>query len=200
MADHEYDDEIAEFREFLDEATGGDFFRETSALDEHSRGARKRGALQGADGFASFVEEQIRTVRISWLTSETYMQPLGVLANSSVQRVFLPDEDETLEDFANRLAREARLMKAFWTFVCIRTMVGSASRAAGPLDVDDEEEMYRALEAGELSLGVMWYAERIEGEVRQRRHGHLVDNDGKLGPNKEGWSEQRVALWERILN
>lgn len=194
MADDKYDDEIAEFSAFLENATGGDFARETSALDEHARVNR------GTEAFGAFVDEQIRAVRISWITSETYMQPLGVLANASRQRVFIPDEDETNEDFANRLAREAKAMDAIWTFVCLRTMVGSGSRAAGAIDVDDEEEMYRALEAGELSLGVMWYAERNEDDVRQRRHGHIIDEDGTLGPNKEGWSEQRVALWERILN
>ena len=148
------------------------------------------------------IDEQLRAVRTAWIAAETYMQPLAIVANESKQRIFIPDDDETLGQFSERMHREAVGMKAIWTFVAVRTMVanlGDPEPVEQDIDVDDPDEWEKAVAAGLVQLGVAWYAERREGKVRQRRHGQMQDEDGVLGDLVEGAGNQNHRLFSRIL-
>lgn len=180
----------------FDDATVGDFIRDTSARTEMAR------TNHGLEAFNLFVDEQIRAVRTAWISAETYMQPLAIVADHEKQRIFIPDDDETLRQFVERMHREAKAMDAIWTFVAKRTMVanlGSASDAEHDIDVDDPDQWEQAVAAGLVQLGVMWYAERREGGDRQHRHGQMVDEGGVLGELREGARNQSIPLFAMIL-
>lgn len=187
-----------EYDGIFDNATVADFMRDTSARSEVERTNR------GAEAFNQFVEEQIRAVRTAWIAAETYMQPLALVANAEKQRIFIPDDDETLEQFINRMHREAQAMGAIWTFVAKRTMVATIKESLDPdeenVDVSDPEAWERAVAADLVRLGVTWYAERREGNQRQHRHGQMHDEDGTLGELIEGSSIQVVPLFAKILD
>lgn len=184
-----------EFDGIFDNATVEDFMRETSARSE----VKMRN--EGLEAFNTFVEDQLRAVRTAWIAAETYMQPLAIVANQDKQRIFIPDDDETLGQFVERMHREAKKMKAIWTFIAKRTMV---ARVADGLDDDDtdvtdSDKWQEILDAGLAQLGVIWYAERREGKTRMHRHGQMVDDNGALDDPIEGAPQQTIPLFAKIL-
>lgn len=186
-----------EYEGIFDEATVDDFLRETSARSEVPR------TNKGSEAFNQFVEEQLRAVRTAWISAETYMQPLAIVANHEKQRIFIPDDDETLQDFVNRMHREAKSLEAIWTFIAQRTMVASLGEGLDvdqDVDVSDPDEWEKAVAAGIVKLGVLWYAERREGLDRQHRHGQMVDENGTLGRHIEGAPNQGIPLFAGILD
>lgn len=193
MTDDEFD---KDFEGIFDDASVADFLRPTSARAEVLR------ANEGAEAFGLFVEEQLRAVRTAWIASETYMQPLAIIANRDKQRIFIPDDDESFEDFFARMHREAVAMNATWTFVAQRTMVAALGDAieGEDRDVTSPEAEQEAIAKGLLTLGVYWYAERREGRQKQWRHGQMHDENGALGELIEGVRNQASPLFRTILN
>jgi len=186
-----------EFEGVFDDATVADFERSTSARIELAR------AGHAGDAFDQFVAEQARAVRMAWIAAETYMQPLVVITDGRQERVFIPDDDETLGQFIERMRREALAMEAVWAFIAKRSMVanlGSALETDDDVDVTDTEEWEKAVAAGIVRLGVIWYAERREGEKRHHRHGQMQDEEGKLGEMREGSQAQAIPLFASILD
>jgi hypothetical protein len=182
-----------EYTGIFDEATVGDFLRESSARDRWSR----------TNSFDTFVDEQIRAIRTAWIAAETYMQPVALIANDHDQSLFIPDDDETLREFIDRVHREAKAMGATWTFVAKRTMVASfGSEGAEDFDlpVDDAEAWEKAVAQGLATLGVVWYAEHRDDRVHQRRHGQLQEENGVLGRLREGAPNQSIPLFAEILD
>lgn len=180
----------------FDDATVEDFMRDTSAkvVTESQAG--------GLDAFDRFIDEQLRAVRMAWLAAETYMQPLALLCNAREQRVFTPDDDESLRQFVDRLHREAVAMEATWTFVAKRSMVanlGPALETDDDVDVSDPDEWEKAVAAGVIRLGVVWYGERVDGTERLFRHGQMQDEEGTLGEMREGSRNQSIPLFAAIL-
>jgi len=187
-----------EYEGIFEDATVADFMRKTSAKIDLARTDR-----QGLDAFNLFVDEQLRAVRMAWIAAETYMQPLVLLVNHHQQRVFTADDDETVGQFFDRMHREAVAMEATWLFVAKRTMVGylgSALDVEQDVDVTDPEEYERAVVAGIVRLGVMWYAERREGNERHHRHGQMQDEEGTLGEMREGARNQAAPMFRSILD
>lgn len=184
-------DQPDEFTDIFAEATVADFLRSSSARDEMAR----------TDDFDTFVAEQIRAVRTAWIASETYMQPLALVADDRTQKIFIPDDDETLRQFVERVHREAKAMGATWTFVAKRTMVASFGATDDGYDVsiDDEEAWEKAVAEGLVNLGVVWYAEHRDEHTMQRRHGQMQDEDGTLGRLIEGAANQGFPLFSEIL-
>jgi len=180
-----------EYDGIFDDASVEDFLRESSAKSEVPR------TNDRLDTFNQFVEEQLRAVRTAWIAAETYMQPLALVANQEKQRIFIPDDDETLGQFVDRMHREAKAMDATWTFIAQRTLVGSSY--GPPVDVSDDEAVNEAIKEGLLHLGLLWYAEQRDEGNRYHRHGQMVDDNGTLGPLKEGAASQSLPLFERIL-
>jgi hypothetical protein len=186
-----------QYEGIFNDATVEDFLRETSARVEMPQSG------QGIDAFNRFVDQQLRAVRMAWIAAETYMQPLAVIANGQQERIFIPDDDETMGQFVERMHREALAMEATWAFISKRTMVanlGVATDTGYDVDVTDPEQWEKAVAAGIVRLGVVWYAERREGDERHHRHGQMQDEEGTLGEMSEGSSSQALPLFATILD
>ena len=180
--------------------TPEDFSRESSSMDDSAHHS------QGADAFNAFTEEQIRMVRAAYIAAERQqLNPIAILVSPSVQRVFTPYDEETLGGFVDRVSRDAKAIGAMWTFVAKKTLVGVASlgsaerETGGATDVDDPAEVAAAMAAGILGVGVLWYAERSEGDERHHRAGTMADTGGRLGEMTEGPSTQAIPLFAQIL-
>jgi hypothetical protein len=67
-------------------------------------------------------------------------------------------------------------------------------------DVTDPDLWAEAEAKGLVRLGLVWYAERIDGAEPFHRHGQMVDDNGVLGEPKEGLREQAIPIFAKILN
>ena len=192
---NEFNDDITGI---FDNLTPQDFleaYQESTAVDEMSR------INQGVDAFNEFVEEQIRALKLSYTAAEGNIQPIAVLAGRTTQRIFVPDDDETMQQWINRMHREAKAINAIWTFVSKKTMVGTRQAEVNDdaPDVNDPEHVRSAVEAGDMTMGVFWYAERREGDERHHRHGILRGSETRLTEALEGPTTQAIPLFAQIL-
>lgn len=177
----------------FDHITPDDFARETSALETIER------AGIGATAFNAFVDEQVRGIRTSYIASSGNVDPIAIIVSPTIQRVFAADDDESLNDFVARIHREAKQIGAIWTFVGKKTLVGT-KLTSGPLpDLNDPEAVDDALAEGILSVGMMWYADRREGELREHRTGSMPEvAKGRLGEGVV--NDQGVPIFATILD
>lgn len=183
-----------EYNGIFDHLNPDDFVRETSAVDEVPR------VNVGVEKFNQFVDEQLRAVRFAYLASDGQINPIAVVASPTVQRMFAPDDDETLGQYLQRLHREANLIGARWLFISKQTLVGSQETPASQMkDVNDPESVG---DESALTEGVYWYAERREGDERHHRHGIIPELAGRnvLGEMTEGPQEQTVPMFAKILD
>lgn len=186
-----------EYEGIFNDATVADFLRETSAKVELPLTA------QDPDAFNRFVDEQLRAVRMTWIAAEGYMQQLVVLVNGDQERIFTPDDDETVGQFVMRMQREAVAMEAHWVFIARRAQVatlGDATDEDVDIDVTDPVEWQKAVAAGIVRTGLTWYAERRVGDERYHRHGQMQDEGGTLGELHEGAPNQAMPLFASILD
>lgn len=186
-----------EFDGIFDDLTIADFLNAGTAVEELEVQLER-----GVAGFNRFVDEQLRAVRTVYVASNGYLKPFIILASPTTQRTFVPlDEQETLGEFVARVHEEAVRMEALWSFVVKDTLVGTKDwdSDSRDIDVNDETEIQKAIEDGILTKGIVWYAERREGDERHHRHGTMADQDGRLGATSEGSPEQPIPLFASIL-
>jgi len=184
-----------EFSGIFDHLDPEDFTLTTSAVDEVSR------ENKGIDAFNAFVDEQLRAVRMAYKAAEGVINPIAILASPAKQRMFTPEADEDMGQYVKRLNREAKAMGATWVFISRKTLVGSRMVSPDQLrDVNDPDEVQKAIEDGLLVTGLIWFAERREGDERHRRHGVIESNaNHQLKEPSEGSEEQALPLFDRIL-
>jgi hypothetical protein len=149
------------------------------------------------DPFAQFVHEQLVAVRYAFAAADGAINPVATLTSSSVQRFFAPEDDESLNQYAARLAREARVVQARWLFISRKTEVGTFVGKEA-VAADDPVALATAREQGQTMEAVYWYAERLDGEPT-RRHGFLMIVGNHLGELVEVEAAQVVNLIGGIL-
>jgi hypothetical protein len=180
----------------FDHLDPGDFERTSSAVHEESR--RKLADTE----FDQFVQTQLRAVRHAFAGADGRMNPIAILTSPTVERMFAPEDDETMGQYIDRLAREAHLIGANWLFISHRTSVGILMTPEGA-DVpvaDDPKMMAEAVARGEAQEAVYWYAENCSATETLRRHGFLTIVGTHLGQLVEGEADQKVKLFGRILD
>lgn len=181
----------------FDDLTPEDFEIDTTAISEISRENR------GVEAFNAFVDEQIRALRMAYSAGAGHINPVTTIANAQVQRLFLPNSDETLGDYFERLHDEAEKMQGSWLFIARRTQVGSHLIAPSEMhDATQSPVIQEAEAAGMLKDGVIWYGESREtGEIHRRLGILFDDGHGNLERPVESPPEanQRMELFERIL-
>lgn len=187
-------DDLTDIFEHL---TPEDFVTETTSMEDLAR------ANEGAEAFGAFVDEQLRMLRTAYIAAEGQLNPIAIIASPTVQRIFAAEDDESLGQYVARVAREAKRIGAIWTFISKKTLVASHETeydGSPQPDVNDPEEVQAAVATGAMVLGVMWYAERREGNEHQHRIGIMLDEHGRrLGKSVEGSDVQGVPLFAQIL-
>lgn len=176
------------------------FAIETSTTHE------EHGHFVGLPAFNAFVDENIRAVRMTFgAGGNDQFHPVAVLVAPGIRRHFAVEPDENLGMFLERLKREAVLLGAQWLFLAKKNVF-----AVWHEDLDDEDDRAdaaspdaatRAVRAGaEQQVGILWYAERREGDETHHRHGAIEINDGKLGSLTEGDDKQAFGVFSLILD
>ncbi|NUS02073.1 MAG: hypothetical protein HOV97_05860 [Nonomuraea sp.] len=188
----------AEFIGIFDEISPDMFIVETSAIDEIE------GNFRGATAFNASVDERLRGIKAAFASSFGKINPIAILTNATTQRVFVPQQDENLGQFLERMQREARTMGAHWFFFAKKNTF------AVYYPEDDDEEIYdvgsdaareRAARSGsDLSVGILWYAERREGEEVHHRHGALEVEGHKVTKATEGDGDQTLGVFSTVLD
>lgn len=155
-----------------------DFIITTTAVDA------TLGDYVGRDRFERFITEQLHAVRIGFTASDGQLNPLGVLASPTIQRVFTPDDDETLGDFLQRIKRESDLIQAHWFFFAMQTRtarveVTPAEDGSVPAADSAAMQFHIAKHGGQKAI--MWYAQAI-GQHEETRAGVIPFTGAKLDP------------------
>lgn len=191
-----------EIRSMFDGISVADFERNTSAQREVTYTEAQRGKMtEGVANWNRFVDTLLVTSRSASRSDE--FEPFSVLHNETTRRHFEPDADETVIDYRRRLAREASEMKATWFF----TAMLAPGRAYSPdeevattVDPDNLAELSEAIESGELSVCICWYAEmRENGQVRRRAGIIRVSEDGRAGAAVEGQIDDEHNPFHTVL-
>lgn len=185
-----------EFDGIFDDLSPADFFSQTTAYQEISR------TNKGLEAFNGFVDEMLRAVQMAYAMAEGDVGAIAVLANSETMRMFVPVDEETVQNYIDRLNEEAKQMNAHWFFLARATKVGSHLVDRGEMhDATQAKVIEEAHDQGELQDGLFWYAERREDE-RQKRMGIYFDNgSGILERSMETPdTPQGSALLESVLD
>lgn len=183
----------------FDDINPDDFHRESSTVHEYP--------LQRAepDEYGQFLAEQLRHVRFAYAAADGEINSTAVLANTTTVRVFTPQEDELVRDYAHRLTAEAKLMNACWLFIATKTKVGvvltgSLGTQADEVYADDKQALAVADEMGSSKEAVYWYAERRDAPDIRRRHGYLeILGSDRLGAQQDGEVDQPIKVYGSIL-
>jgi hypothetical protein len=157
-----------------------DFLRETSALDRLTYTQEQTHFTAGVNNFNGFVDAHVRRSRDASHKPKGF-HAFSTLHNRTEQRHYHPDDDETAQQYAGRLAREATEMDASWFYTAMLAPGRAYSEGDEPPDVDpdDPEALAEALSSGILQLSICWYAQSNEQDPPLRRSGIIVlDKDG----------------------
>lgn len=174
-----------------------DFFRETSAVQTIRVPGRVRSlGLDKSDvGFEKFIRDQLTQCRIDARQDNDFI-PRAILANSDEWRIFHGEDDEVPADFARRLSREANAMNAHWMFIAIVSparAVLPGQTEPPPIDPDNADAIFAALQSGELSYGVCWTAASVSNGPLEYRGGIIyLNDDGKPGDEVEGEMDENM--------
>lgn len=187
-----------DFAGIFDDLTPDMFFAETSAVHEDE------GKWTGAEAFNQVVDESLRGLRLAFASTHGQVNPTAILANATVRRFYVPDQDENLGQFLERLKREARAMGAHWFYFAKRNVYASWQEpedATSKTDMASPEAMQKASEHGsELQVGLCWYAERREGDDVHHRHGVMSIEDNKITGTIEGDGDQTMGVFSAVLD
>jgi hypothetical protein len=190
--------ESDEITKMFDDIRPEDFFRETSAVQTVRVPGRVRqlGLDKSNVGFEKFIRDQLTQCRIDAHQSQEFFTPRAVLANSDEWRIFHGEDDEVPADFAQRLKREAAQMNAHWSFVAMvspaRAILPGQTEPP-PIDPDDADAVFNALQDGALQYGVCWTAGNVTNGPLEYRGGIIyLDDDGKPGNEVEGAMDENM--------
>lgn len=183
----------------FDHITMEDFITTTSAVGVCDL-ATLDAQFMGAGAFDRFVSRQIETVRVSYAMAEGDINPVVILATVDTQYVFIIQGDETVGDFMERLRREATEIQATWTFIARKCMVGQADDGEDTDSVVGDEDVFRrAATRGRMKVGVLFYAQRKEGEETEHRQGYMHDDgEDNLGQVHMAIASQRTPLFDLL--
>lgn len=169
--------DIADFKDFLDELTAGDFDR-SSAINISNVG------FSGERGFRAFMAENLDAAEQAFLDAEGEVDPIITLANADEERAFEGYHDETVRDMFDRIKREVEQMDANMAFVA---MILHASTRLLDINGLDGDEIQTAIDRGDLKVYYGWYAEhRKPGAEPDRRCGLWEIHGDELGERNDG--------------
>lgn len=162
----------------LGDLTPGSFEQTTSARETHSHPAPLTNLAlhRGQVGFRLFVDSQKYRALIRLLTTTTF-EPVIILHNLDHQRTLYGEPDELPHHFADRAAREAAAMQAFWAFTAI-VCPFHVGPTASTVDISEAGQVDAALARHELDVGIAWSAIRRDGH--REYHAGVLLSDGEV--------------------
>lgn len=173
--------------------TPEDFLRETSAIDE-----LKVSNQQNKAQFDEFVDGLVELTQHRATDSE--FNPFAVLGSPIRRRIFLADGDETPDQWAARLRREANMMQATWFYVALLSPSRTYDKER-PTSIDrSEEAINHALDAGLLDIGLCWLALRVDAQGSSNRAGvFYMDKSGQPSSSVEGEIDDEDNPFTNVL-
>lgn len=176
-----------EISEAFQDVSVADFERKTSAVAEQAYGDDFTDVTRGVTHWNTFVDGLLLVSR-SAAAKPGEFQPWAVLHSPNMQRTYVPDADETVVQFSERLRREAHDMGATWFFTAILSCGRAYNSDEDPptIDPDNIDELQDALDRGEIEVAICWYAELREGGDTKHRAGIIGFTDGAPNQGIEG--------------
>lgn len=169
-------DQFDDINGIFDNVSMADFLdQESSAVGIVSLASQDE-VFAGEEAYARFIARCLATLRTSWAAAEGEINPIAILATREKQYIFTPDNDETMEQWTERLRRDAAKLGAGWVFISRVTMVGAAVDS-GDQDVEDPDVFERMRREGRARPGVIFYAQRREGGVIDNAYGYMHAED-----------------------
>jgi hypothetical protein len=196
---------VTDFDDFNDDLAGifdgispEDFLqRETTAIGVVSL-ASQDDQFVGEAAFARFVARSLATVRTSYAAAEGEVNPVAILATGEKQYIFVPDEDDDMGSWTDRLRREVTSLGATWVFICRKTIVGAAEDQNPDRmpELGDPDVFELASTRGRMRPGVLFYCQRREGYEVENHHGYLhATSDTELGDVVMGKAGQTFSMF-----
>lgn len=154
--------------------------------------------------FSNFVDRMVETVRTAYLAAGGQVDSLAVLATGEREWSYVPNDEESLGDYLERLRLEAKRLSATRLFVIRRTMVGSQEIPAEDaekgevFDVGHAQRIAEAVEDGRMVEGVFYYASCSEG-AKVTRYGIMRSSGARLSEPVEAEVQQAVTHYDSIL-
>lgn len=127
--------------------------------------------------FDAFIAANLRMVRFAYASCDGNINSMATIASDTVERMIAPQDGDTMGDYIDRLAEEARIIQAKRAFACKVTQVGQYLVAPEEerRSTNDIEGVRRAEQSGGLQQAMYWYAEEIGAIAGPlRRHGFLT--------------------------
>jgi hypothetical protein len=167
----------------FDTLTPEDLIRDTSAIDISTLDE----PAIGSTAWESWVTDLVLIAQKR--AREGNFWAFAQLGSALERRIFVADGDETPEMWSARLHREAVQSKATWFFL---SMLAPARSYNEDGEVPDHieptaEEINRAIDDGELEIGVCWLAQRADEQGSSQRAGIItLDESGRPLDQTEG--------------
>lgn len=175
----------------FDALSPGDFIRETSTVEEFELTVRDM-----SRSFSDWVEDALRLARLSYLSSDAELNPLALLEDRTRQRAFVPDDDESLENYTHRLHAEAVLLGARRFFLVKQTLVGHTANDGTDQPIGDIDPATKT----ELPAGLFFYAMEHTSRLVVRSCGIIYTESNTLGKTVNAPNTQTVPLLDAVLH
>ncbi len=198
MTDHFDHDDLTDIFEDLKPE---DFIQSESTAVGIVALASQDAEFVGAEAFARFIARSLNDVRVAYAASAGDINPIAILATATTQYLFVPDEDDSLGSWADRLRREAATLGATWVFITRKTMVGTSDQPADT-QVGSQKAYDLAIERGDdLRPGMLFYVQRREGLEVENYCGYMqAQSDVELGEVQMGHSTQGLESLFYVLD
>lgn len=168
----------------------------------------KTGTFVGPEAFARFVDESVaKTAKRYTRKAKRYpdaFAPVVVhcaLATPATLLTYEAEHDDTVGLFLERLRTDAKLMRATWFFIAVKTVVGSRQvpEDAPEPDITSAGAMDDVVEDGVMGEGILWHAKRSENGDTQQRNGILTVVENTIVEQIEGSETQAIEVFAHIL-
>lgn len=177
-----YDDD--EIEAAFKDLSVDDFILETSARHEIAFSKEdQEEVVSGYENWSAWIAAMRGMVKVMYMADISHghqFVALSILHENTKQRMFTPDYDETIRNYVDRLIRESNVLHPTWAFSAILAPHAVYDGDASPPDIDmnSSEEIRLALEAGELEMGIFWFAERDDGTGKSKASGVIEFREG----------------------
>lgn len=160
----------------MNELNISELFNTTTAINSQPQSESDRLSMSKRGAFDRFCKKMQDSTML--VTSIGTFKTFAVLVSQDVRRFFRANDGETVEQFSARLRSEAIAMNARWSYVAMLAPYAVGSVPSG-VQSEDIGSILGAVESGELSMGICFFAEKHANGDRSRKSGVIeLDKTG----------------------